>query len=75
MQARDRMGQVMSVGGEIFKTSVAGPPQGIKEFKVRDEGNGTYTVCFMFVKTGEFEFNITLRGKDVDGSPLVVKCV
>jgi len=72
MQARDRMGEVMSSGGEVFKTSVAGPPGGIKDFKVRDEANGTYVVSFTFTKPGEFEFTISLRNKQVDGSPLII---
>jgi len=72
MQARDRMGEVMSSGGEVFKTSVAGPPGGIKDFKVRDDANGTYVVSFTFTKPGEFEFTISLRNKQVDGSPLII---
>jgi len=73
MQARDRMGTIVTNGGEIFKTSVSGPPGGIKDFRVMDEANGTYTVYYTFTKTGEYEFTITLRGKHVDGSPLSIK--
>lgn len=35
MQARDKMGQIMTSGGETFKSSVAGPPGGVKDFVVR----------------------------------------
>lgn len=72
MQARDRMGGIMTSGGEVFKTSVAGPPGGIENFKVHDEANGTYTVSFTLLKPGEFEFFVTLRNKPVDGSPLII---
>jgi hypothetical protein len=34
MQARDRMGNVMTTGGETFKSSVSGVPGGVSDFKV-----------------------------------------
>jgi hypothetical protein len=34
MTARDRMGAVMSTGGEVFKSSVSGVPGGVTDYKV-----------------------------------------
>lgn len=73
MTARDRMGAVMTTGGEVFKSSVSGVPGGVSDFKVKDLANGTYDVCFTLTKTGDYEFSITLRGKHVDGSPISVR--
>jgi len=74
MQGRDRMGQVMTTGGETFKSAVAGPPGGVKDFKVNDSGDGNYQVKFTLTVVGEYEFSVTLRGKHVDGSPLLIQC-
>jgi len=73
MQARDRMGNVMSTGGETFKSSVAGPPGGMKDFRVNDSGDGSYQVKFTLTVVGDYEFTVTLRGKNVDGSPLIIR--
>jgi len=74
MQARDRMGAVMATGGEVFKSSVSGPPDGCTNFMVKDLSNGTYEVHFTLTKVGDYDFTINLRGKAVDGSPVNVQC-
>lgn len=73
MQARDKMGQIMTSGGETFKSSVAGPPGGVKDFMVNDAKDGNYQVKFTLTVVGEYEFNVTLRGKHVDGSPVIIR--
>jgi len=73
MQGRDKMGSVMTTGGEVFKSSVNGVPGGVSGFVVKDLNNGTYDVCFTLTKPGDYDFSITLRGKQVDGSPVNVR--
>jgi len=74
LQARDRMEQALSSGGETFKTSVAGPATA-GSMNMRDNMDGTYTCSFTLVKPGKYEFSVKLRNKDIDGSPLEILCV
>jgi len=72
LQARDRMGNALGFGGEKFECSVSGPPSGVAGFTITDHANGTYVVKFTLKVAGEFEFGIKLRGREVDGSPVVI---
>ena len=40
---------------------------------MNDAKDGNYQVKFTLTVVGEYEFNVTLRGKHVDGSPVLIR--
>ncbi|XP_020903826.1 E3 ubiquitin-protein ligase TRIM71 [Exaiptasia diaphana] len=70
--AKDRMNEIYSGGGEAMKVVVS-PPEGDKyEGKVIDNLDGTYTVAYQPEERGTHEVAITLRNRNISGSPYSV---
>ncbi|EDO47715.1 predicted protein [Nematostella vectensis] len=70
--AKDRMNEVFSGGGETVKVVVE-PPEGDEyEGSVIDNGDGTYTVSYEPNQRGNHKIIVTIRNRNIGGSPFSV---
>eukprot|EP01099_Mayorella_cantabrigiensis_P001515 TRINITY_DN166_c0_g1_i1.p1 TRINITY_DN166_c0_g1~~TRINITY_DN166_c0_g1_i1.p1 ORF type:complete len:195 (+),score=49.37 TRINITY_DN166_c0_g1_i1:508-1092(+) len=71
IQARDAEGNNMPNGGDPFVVSVSGP-SGEVPAEVKDNGDGTYDVCYNPKEHGPHAIDVKLRNKPVGGGPFSV---
>jgi len=73
IQARGQTDQDLTTGGEKFDVACSGPAGGVTGLVIRDELNGKYVVRFTLTKIGTYKFFVSLRGADIDGSPMEIE--
>jgi len=68
IQAKDKNGASLQRGGDTFEVQVRGPDTP-RDLRLLDHNTGLYTVEFMMVKSGKYQFTIEGRGQAMQGSP------
>jgi len=68
IEARDKNGNALQRGGDTFEVQVRGPDTP-RDLRLLDHNTGLYTVEFMMVKPGKYQFTIEGRGEPMQGSP------
>jgi len=71
IQACNRLGDPIQVGGSQFQTAIKGPFNEDIPSKTKDNGDGTYTVVYN-PSPGEDIVSVTLHGKPICNSPYKV---
>lgn len=69
INVRGADGQLKKGGGDKFDISILGPNDTDYPSRVRDMGNGEYTVTFTPAKVGKIVVDVKLGGEPIKGSP------
>lgn len=72
IQSKDAKGNNLTTGGDNFKVKITGP-KGLVDAQITDKRNGTYYVEYSATIPGSHLIDITLEGKHISNSPVVVE--